>query len=71
MNDEELWRRRFLQMSLVRLVGLAVFLFGVAVVFTDVLRPGGLPQLGAFLVIAGALTSVLAPRILKRLWTRS
>jgi hypothetical protein len=70
MNDEDLWKRRFQQLMLLRLIGLAVFLFGVAVVFTDVLRPGGAPQPGALLVIIGALTSVLAPKILKKAWKR-
>ena len=69
-EDEALWKRRFLQLTLVRLAGLAIFLIGLAIVFTDILRPGGWPQLGAILVIAGVLDSVLAPRMLKRLWKR-
>jgi hypothetical protein len=68
MNDEALWKRRFLQLTLVRLAGLTIFLFGVAVVFTDLLRPGGWPRFGALLIVAGGLDSVLAPRIMKRLW---
>lgn len=70
MSDDDLWKKRFHQLTLVRLASLALFLFGLAVVFSDVLRPGGWPQLGAFLVIAGALGSVVGPKILKRTWDR-
>lgn len=70
MNDERLWKARFHQLMLVRLAGLALFLFGIAVIYTDVLREGGWPQVGAVIVLIGALDSVLAPKLLKRLWRR-
>lgn len=68
MADEELWRRRFQVFMLVRLFGLAVFIFGVFVIYSDLLRPGGWPALGAILAIMGALDSVFAPRLLKKIW---
>lgn len=68
MADEELWRRRFQVFMLVRLFGLAVFIFGVFVIYSDLLRPGGWPALGAILAIIGALDSVFAPRLLKKIW---
>ena len=68
MADEELWRRRFQLFMLVRLFGLAVFIFGVFVIYSDLLRPGGWPALGATLAIMGALDSVIAPRLLKKIW---
>ena len=68
MADEELWRRRFQVFMLVRLFGLAVFIFGVFVNYSDLLRPGGWPALGAILAIMGALDSVFAPRLLKKIW---
>lgn len=68
MADEELWRRRFQVFMLVRLFGLAVFIFGVFVIYSDLLRPGGWPALGAILAIMGALDSVFAPRLLRKIW---
>lgn len=69
-NDEAHWKRKFEQLMLLRLFGLAIFLLGMALSFSDVVRPGGWPQGGAVLIIAGALTTALAPRIMKRVWTR-
>ena len=68
MADEDLWRRRFHVFMAVRLFGLAVFVFGVFVIYTDLLRPGGWPAVGAALAIMGALDSVFAPKILKKAW---
>ena len=68
MADEDLWRRRFHVFMAVRLFGLAVFVFGVFVIYTDLLRPGGWPAVGAVLAIMGALDSVFAPKILKKAW---
>lgn len=70
MDDELLWKRRFLISMLARLGGLAIFLFGVAAMVTDILRPGGWPQVGAILAIIGAVASVLAPRMIRKSWER-
>jgi hypothetical protein len=70
MNDEELWKRRFLGLMLVRLAGLAMMVLGVAIMFTDLIRVGGWPQLGAIITIFGAIDSLFAARILKRSWER-
>jgi ABC-type uncharacterized transport system permease subunit len=70
MTDEEVWKRRFLLSMLARLSGVAIFLFGIAVMFTDILRQGGWSQLGAILVIVGAIDSVVAPRLVRRSWER-
>lgn len=70
MNDDKLWRARFLTFTLVRVAGLALFVAGIAIAFTDLLRPGGWPLVGGLLTIAGALDAVLAPRILRRAWQR-
>ena len=68
MADEDVWRRRFQLFVLIRLFGLATFVVGVLVIYTDLLRPGGWPAIGAILAIIGALDAVLAPRMLKKLW---
>ena len=70
MSDDELWKKRFHMFMVIRLIGLATFLLGIAIAFTDLLRPGGWPMLGGLLAVMGALDAVLAPRILKRSWER-
>jgi hypothetical protein len=66
--DDDVARRRLLVHSLVRFAGLAIFLLGIAVIYTSLLRPGGWPQLGAIIAIMGAIDAVLAPRLLKKAW---
>ena len=68
MADEDLWRRRFQTFMLVRLFGLATFMVGIAVIYTDLLREGGWPLVGAILAVMGALDAVFAPKMLKKLW---
>jgi hypothetical protein len=55
---------------LVRLSGLIVFFLGLAIIYTNLLRPGGWPQVGAIVVIVGVLDAMLAPRLLKMMWDR-
>jgi len=68
MADEDVWKRRFLAYSAVRLGGLVIFFLGIAIAYGNVVRPGGWPQLGAIIAILGALDTVLAPRLLKKAW---
>jgi len=70
VNDDETWKQRFRWFALLRLAGVALFLLGVAVAFSDLARPGGWPLLGGVLAITGAIEAVIAPRILKRSWTK-
>lgn len=70
MEDEAMWRKRLLIYSLVRFGGLAIFFLGLAVIYTNLARPGGWPQLGAIVAILGALDALFAPRLLKRAWDR-
>ena len=71
MNDQDqLWRSRFLAFTLVRIAGLLLFLAGVAIAFSDLVRPGGWPLLGGLMAIAGAIDAVFAPRLLRRAWER-
>ena len=70
MTDDDVWRKRFQLFAVVRLFGLAVFLLGLAIAFSDLLRPGGWKLLGGLLAVFGAIDAVVAPRILKRSWER-
>jgi hypothetical protein len=68
MADEDIWKRRFHLFLLARLFGLAIFFLGLAVIYSDLLREGGWPTVGAILVIAGTIDAVFAPKLLKKMW---
>lgn len=70
-NRDEIWRKRFQLFMLVRLFGVATFLLGIAIAYTDLVRPGGWPLVGGLVAIAGAIDAVFAPRLLKRMWQQS
>ena len=70
MADEDVWKRRFYAYSLVRLAGLAIFFLGIAIAYSNLIRDGGWPRLGAIIAIVGALDTVFAPRLLKKGWDR-
>jgi hypothetical protein len=70
MDDEARWRNRLLVYSLVRFGGLAIFFLGLAIIYTNLIRPGGWPQVGAIIAILGAIDALFAPRLLKREWDR-
>ena len=53
---------------MVRAGGLAIFFLGIAIIYTDLVRPGGWPQLGAIVAIMGVIDALFAPRLLKRMW---
>ena len=69
-EDDAVWKKRFHLFALLRLAGVAMFLLGIAIAYSDLLRPGGWPVAGAIIGIVGAIDAVIAPRILKRSWTR-
>ena len=68
MDDEAVWRTRLLLYTLTRFAGVAIFFLGVAIVYTDLLRPGGWPQVGAVVAILGVIDAFFAPRLLKKSW---
>jgi len=68
MTEEELWQRRLLAYTGVRLIGLAIFFLGIATMFTNLVRAGGWPQLGAIIAILGVIDAVFTPRLLKKAW---
>lgn len=63
-GDDE--ARIFRIYALVRLAGLATFLLGVAIAFTDLAQPGGWPLVGGLLAIVGVLDAVIAPPLVRR-----
>ena len=70
MDDEALWKRRFLVFTLVRLAGLALFFLGLAIAFGDLLREGGWPAIGGPLAVVGLLDAVFSAKVLRKIWER-
>jgi hypothetical protein len=70
VTDDDLWKRRFQLFAALRIAGLAIFLLGFAIAFTDLVRPGGWKLVGGIIAIMGFIDAVFAPRILKRGWER-
>ena len=66
--DDHTARNRLLIYSLVRFGGAAIFFFGIAIMYTNLLRPGGWPQIGAIVAILGVIDAMFAPRLLKKAW---
>ena len=46
----------------------AIFFLGIAIIYTNLLRPGGWPQVGAIVAIMGAIDAMFAPLVLKKAW---
>ena len=70
MTDEEA-KRQFIIFAIFRFGGVLLFLLGVAIAFTDLLKPGGWRLLGGILVIVGTIEAVISPRLVKRTMARS
>ena len=70
IEDDALWKKRFHMFALLRLAGVALFLLGIGIAYSNLIRPGGWPVVGAIVGIIGAVDAIIAPRILKRSWTR-
>lgn len=66
MTEEETAKKRFYIFLVIRLFGVALFILGTAIAFSDLLRPGGWPLLGAVLAITGVVDAVFASRVVKR-----
>jgi hypothetical protein len=70
MVDEATWKRRFALHTAARVGGLGIFLIGVAIGYSNLVRPGGWPQVGAIVAILGVLDAFLLPRVIKKAWER-
>jgi hypothetical protein len=65
---DDIWRKRFQLFMLVRIFGVAMFLLGIGIAFTGLIRPGGWPLVGGLISIAGAIDAVFAPKLLTKMW---
>ena len=70
MTEEEV-KRQFTVFAILRVGGLLLFLAGIAIAFTDLLKPGGWKLLGGILVIVGAIEAVISPRLVNRTMART
>ena len=70
MTDEDA-KRQFIIFAILRVGGLILFLLGIAIAFTDLLKPGGWKLLGGILAIVGAIEAVISPRLVKRTMART
>ena len=70
MADEDVWKRRFHLFAALRLGGVLLFLAGIAIAFSNLVRDGGWPAVGGIVAILGVLEAVLLPRLLRRQWRR-
>jgi hypothetical protein len=68
MDDDIQARNRLLAYTGARFGGLAIFLLGIAIIYTNLLRHGGWPQVGAIVAILGVIDALFAPRLLKKAW---
>jgi len=69
-DDDAKYRNRLLMLTVLRLGGLVIAGLGVATFYTDLLSPGGNPQVGAVLIIVGVIDAVFSPKFLKRQWDK-
>jgi hypothetical protein len=67
-RSDDIWRKRFQLFLAVRLIGVATFLLGIAIAYTNLIHPGGWPVVGGLITIAGAIDAVFAPRLLRKMW---
>jgi len=55
--EDQLWRKRFAIFALLRISGLLLFLLGMAILFSDLVQPGGALGLGMVVVGSGPVAS--------------
>ena len=68
--EAALWRRRFAAYAALRLSGLAIFLAGVAVAFSGLVRDGGWRAPGAAIALLGLALATIPPALMKKGWKR-
>lgn len=68
-EDEAVWKRRFLLFMLIRIGGVFLIGFGMAVAFSDLVREGGWRIGGALLIALGTIQAALGPVLLRNSWS--
>ena len=68
MSEDDVWKRRFLLVTLARFVGTALALLGMVVAFGDLVTPGGSRLPGLALIALGLVGLSIVPRMLSRRW---
>lgn len=69
-EQDALWAKRFRIFALLRISGLAMFLLGMAIVFSDLVEPGGALGLGMVVIGAGLVEALLGPVLLRQTWEK-
>ena len=67
IGDDE-WRRRFILLNLVRIGGSVVCILGLAIWQTNLVQPGGWPEVGLPMALLGLLISFPGAQALVRRW---
>lgn len=70
-ENDELWRKRFGIFALLRISGLLLFFLGMAIVFSDLVRPGGALGLGMVVIGCGLVEALLGPVLLRQHWEKA
>ena len=70
-NNDQLWAKRFRIFALLRISGLALFLLGMAIVFSDLVQPGGALALGMVVIGCGLVEALLGPVLLRQVWEKA
>ena len=67
-EQEDLGRKRFIILNLVRIGGTIVVIFGLYISWTDAVQEGGAMIAGLALAVAGLVASFAGPQWLARRW---
>jgi hypothetical protein len=70
-QDEQVWRKRFAVFALLRLSGMVLFLLGMAIVFSDLVRFGGALGPGMVVIAIGLIEALLGPVLLRQHWEKA
>ena len=68
---DDVWRKRFGIFALLRISGLLLFLLGMGIVFSDLVRPGGALGLGMVVIGCGLIEALLGPVLLRQHWEKA
>ena len=70
-SDEQVWKRRFAIFAALRVSGLLIFFTGMAITFSDLVRPGGHLEIGMVVIAIGLVEALLGPVLLRQHWQRT